>query len=80
MWKYIFYILIITVLFIIYVEHTVGNILFRINSQGYQSINFSSMIHFLLHPLHNSFLWNYKLLDINYPFILCILSFIYLKI
>ena len=75
--NYFLFILVITILFIVYVEYSVGNILFRHNSFGTKSINISSMLHFLLHPLYNSFLWNIHSLDINYPFIIIVSSLIY---
>ena len=71
------YLLIITILFIIYVEYNVGGILIRSNSSGGKYINIRSMFNFMIHPLYNKLLWNFKSLDINYPFILFISIFIY---
>ena len=63
-------IFIVTIIFIIYSELTVSNLLFRTNSSGSKSLNIKSMLNFMFHPLHNRFLWNIKALDINYPFII----------
>ena len=68
----ILFILIITILFIIYIEYSVGGILIRSNSSGGKSFNFKSLLNFMLHPLYNKLLWNIKSLDINYPFIIFI--------
>ena len=66
--------LIVTFCFIIYSELNVGNLLFRTNSSGSKSLNISSMLSFMIHPLHSRFLWNIKTLDINYPFIILLTS------
>ena len=76
--KFFLFLLIITILFIIYVEYSVGGILIRSNSSGKKSFNFSSLFNFMLHPLYNKLLWNFKSLDINYPFIILI-SIIFYK-
>ena len=73
------YLILITIFFLIYVELSVGNIIYRINSLGTYSINFMNVIKFLLEPLYNSYLWNISLLDINYIFIITISIFIYYK-
>ena len=69
--------LIVTIIFIIYSEYSVGGILIRSNSSGSKSVNLSSMFNFMINPLHKSFLWNYKSLDINYPFVIFITIVIY---
>ena len=78
--NYILLLFIVTILFIIYIEYSVGGILLRINSKGVKIFNFKSLFNFLIHPLHNNFLWNIKALDINYPFIIGITTFIYYRV
>ena len=75
--KYLYYFIIITILFIVYVEYSVGGILFRPNNLGKTVINIRSLLSYLIHPLYNRFLWNPELLDVNYPFIIFVFSFIY---
>ena len=75
--KYLYYFIIITILFIVYVEYSVGGILFRPNNLGKIVINIRSQLSYLIHPLYNRFLWNPELLDVNYPFIIIVFSFFY---
>ena len=75
--KFFLYLLMITILFIIYIEYSVGGILIRSNSSGGKSFNFKSLLNFMVHPLYNKLLWNFKSLDINYPFIISISIIIY---
>lgn len=75
--KYFYYLLIITILFIIYIEYSIGGILIRENSKGYLSFNILSLLNFMINPLYNKFLWNTYLLDVNYIFILILYSVFY---
>ena len=72
------FILIITLLFIIFIECYFGSILFRRDSANNLRMNLPSLLHFLIHPLHNSFMWNKELVIGNYPFMLSLASSIYL--
>lgn len=60
-------IIIFTILFCIFVELYVGSILIRLNSNNQYTFNLLSMGNFLIHPLHNQFLWNPELWIVNYP-------------
>ena len=64
------YISIVTILFIIWSEYSITNILIRENSMGNKSFNFNSLFGFLMNPFHKRTLWTNKTLDINYPFVL----------
>ena len=75
--NYFLYIFIVTILFIVYIELTVGGILFRPNSLGHTSMNIQSLLGFMIHPLKSTFLWNIRSLDINYPFIIIFFSLLY---
>jgi len=75
--NYLLFIFIVTILFLIYVEMSVGNVIYRITSSGLREIHLSNIIHYLLEPLHNSFLWNISLLDVNYIFIIFLSTTIY---
>ena len=76
--KYFYYFIIITILFIVYLEYSVGGILFRPNNLGKTVINIRSQLSYLIHPLYNRFLWNQELLDVNYPFVIIVSSLFYL--
>ena len=75
--NYFIYILIITLLFLIYVELSVGGIVYRVNASGKKNIQFGNIIHYLVDPLHNKFLWNPSLLDVNYVFVFLVSSILY---
>jgi hypothetical protein len=76
--NYFLFILIVTLCFIIYVEFNVGGIVYRFNSKNIKTIHFNSLINYLIHPLKSLFLWNIKLLDVNYIFVLFISSIFYI--
>ena len=63
---------IITILFIIYSEYSVGQILFRPDSMGKISMNLNSLLGFLMNPFHKTHLWSLQTLDINYAFIIIV--------
>ena len=72
------FILIFTICFIIFIECYFGSILFRRDSVNKLRMNIPSLLHFLVHPLHNSFMWNKELVIGNYPFMIGLASSIYL--
>jgi len=66
------YILPFTLLFLIYIEVYVGNIMFRYNSENKLYFNIWSGLNFLVHPLYDKFLWNVNSLHMNYPLMVAI--------
>ena len=70
MYKLFIILSVVTILFIIYSEWSVGGILIRINSSGAKYINIRGMLNFMINPLHKTILWNIRSLDINYPFVI----------
>ena len=75
--KIIYLFLIVTFTFIIYIEYSVGSILFRPNSKGKISMNLYSLLGYLANPFYKRDLWNLQTLDINYAFILIYSYLIY---
>lgn len=71
------FLVIITILFIIYSEYSVGSILFRPDSRGKISMNIYSLLGFLMNPFYKRDLWNWNTLDINYAFVLIYSSLVY---
>ena len=72
--NYLVYIFIITIIFLIYVEWSVGGVLYRVNASGVKTLQLQNIFHYLFDPLHNRFLWNFELLDVNYIFVLIVTS------
>ena len=64
------FILLFTLGFVIFSECYFGSILFRPDSTNQITMNIPSLLYFLSHPLHNSFMWNSELIIGNYPFML----------
>lgn len=71
------FILIFTICFIIFIECYFGSILFRRDSVNKLRMNIPSLLHFLVHPLHNSFMWNKELVIGNYPFMMGLAIILY---
>ncbi len=75
--KYIYFFLIVTFLFILYAEYAVGNIIWRHGVKGIKQLQPWNIIHYLFNPLHNGFLWNFRLLDVNYIFVMFVSTIAY---
>lgn len=71
-----------TIAFSLFVEVYVGSISIRVNSDNQPTFQLQGLLHFLSHPLHNSFLWNPELWIVNYPLMLSfflLINLIYTK-
>lgn len=66
------FILIFTLLYCIFIEVYVGSIALRRNAENIITLNISSMLNYLVNPLHSSFLWNPSIVHCNYPFMLVV--------
>ena len=57
-----------TFLYAIYIQFSksMGNIWLRTNSNGNISFRPYNLLIYMINPLYKPFMWNYKLLDINY--------------
>ncbi len=75
--RYIYFLSSVTILFILYVEFSVGNIIWREGVNGMKTFQPGNILHYLLNPLYNSFLWNFQLLDVNYVFVIVLSSIAY---
>ncbi len=56
----------LTLIFTIYIEYDIGNIVFRQDSSGKVVFTLYGLVSYLVDPLTNSFLWNWDLLRYNY--------------
>jgi len=68
--------IILTLIFVIYIEHDIGNIVFRQDSSGEVVFTLYGLLSYLIDPLTNSFLWNCELLRYNYIVWIIIYSFV----
>ena len=48
--------------------YNVGDIIFRLNTQGEKVFTLYGLLSYAINPLYNSFLWNLELLPFNYIF------------
>lgn len=75
--KLFIYLFVITILFLIYVECSVGNVIYRVTSDGSRKILVKNIIHYLIEPLKNGYLWKLSVLDLNYIFVIVLSLIIY---
>ena len=78
--RFILYLILITILFTIYIEYSVENVIWREGVKGAKEFRPVNIIHYLVNPLHNHFLWKYQLLDINYIVFVVISTILYFNV
>jgi len=64
------YLIVVTILFVLWIEYSVGNVFYRISGDGTKQFNFLSLLNFMIHPFQNSFLWSWETMDLNYVLII----------
>ncbi len=67
------------IIFLLYLELSpkLGNIWYRLNSENIKVINISSIINFLIYPLHNINFWYINNWDLNFIIYYFITKFIF---
>jgi hypothetical protein len=78
--KYIYFLIFVTIIFLFYVEYSVGNVIYRVTADGSKKIIIRRILYFLIEPFTNPFLWYLNVLDLNYIFILTLSTIIYQNI
>lgn len=76
--RYAYFLIVITFIFLLWVEISAGNISYRTNSKGSKSIRLRNALSFMMHPFYNQDLWHISTIDLNYPAIIMIATMIYL--
>ena len=66
------FIVVFTILFIIFIEIYVKHILFRYDSSNNLIISITGIKDYLMNPFYSKILWNRELICTNYPFMLFI--------
>ena len=71
----LFFIFCVTIIFSLYLELSdgLGNIWIRKNADGNYKSSLIYLFNFIIRPLFDVNLWNYKIIDTNYFFVLFIL-------
>ena len=64
--------LLVSILFFFYVEYSIGNVFYRIDSSGTKVFHICNIFNYMIEPFRKPILWNYELLDVNYVFIMFI--------